>query len=159
MKKKQRFFVWLLPVLWGACSLLHYHFPGDEYWMYAISSFAGFWIALITKVGDSNNPMFPILIAVAGAIVMAGVGWFMDWMRIWKKLWVIIFAICAIGIFAISILSFPSIERALQKNGSLWAYILFSFNIGMYLSVILAVNLTSIARLWRKVKTAKKTAA
>jgi len=158
MEKKRRFFVWLLPVLWAACSLIHHHFPGDEYWMYCISSTVGLW-ALFIKVGDSNNPMFPISIAIAGAIVMTGVGWFMDWMRIWKKLWVIIFAICVIGIFAISILSFPTIKRALQKNGSIWAYILFSINIGMYLSVIMAVNLTSISRLWRKVKTAKKTAA
>jgi len=159
MEKKRRFFVWLLPVLWGACSLIHYRFPGDEYGMYGISSIVGLWTIFIIKVGDSNNPMFPISIALAGAIVMTGVGWFMDWMRIWKKLWVITFAICAIGVFAISILSFPSIERALQKNGSLWAYILFSINIGVYLSVIFSMSLTSIGRLWRKIKAAKKTAA
>jgi hypothetical protein len=158
MEKKWRFFVWLLPVLWGGCSLLHYHFPGDEYGMYGISSIVGVWAIFIVKVGDVNHPMFPASIAVAGAIIMAGVGWFMDWMRIWRKLWGIIFAICAIGVFVLSVLSYPSIEKALSKNGSWWAYILFSINIGVYLSVILTVNLTCIGRLWKKIKNTKDTA-
>lgn len=156
MEKKQRFFVWLLPVLWSICSLFHYNFPGDEYGMYGIASIVGAWIVLIVKVGDVNHPMFPISIAVTGAIVMTGVGWFMDRMRIWKKLWVIIFAICVVAVFTLSIFSYPSLEKALSKNGSWWAYILFSINIGVYLSVVFSVSLTSTGRLWKKISGAKK---
>jgi membrane protein implicated in regulation of membrane protease activity len=69
-----------------------------------------------------------------------------------KLLWVIIFVVCSLAIFATGIFSFPSIQRAINKNGSIWAYVFFSINIGIYLSIIISVIVTVIVRITKYVK-------
>ena len=131
-------YIWILPLLWASCSLIHFQFPGDEYGMYGISSIAGLWIAFIVRLGDQHNPMFPVAIALAGAIVMSVIGFLMDRIRIRKTIWAILFVVAALAVFVMSIKSYPTIERALSKNGSWWAYVFFSLNVGLYFSVLLS---------------------
>jgi uncharacterized membrane protein len=68
------------------------------------------------------------------------------------KLWFVLYITLAAVILAITINSYPSIERALSKNGSWWAYILGSLNLGLYASVILSVIITLIVKLFEKKK-------
>ena len=114
---------------------------------------AGIWIApfafLFASLGDVSKETAAAFIAVAGAIVMLPIGIAMDFLRVHKLLWAILFLICALTLFIAAIMSYPSIERAISKNGSWWAYILFSINIGIYISIILSVIITLILRISR----------
>lgn len=40
MSSHRWFFVLAVPAGWAALSLLHFHFPGDEYGLWAVSSLA-----------------------------------------------------------------------------------------------------------------------
>ncbi|MBN2309507.1 MAG: hypothetical protein JXR94_11080 [Candidatus Hydrogenedentes bacterium] len=138
MKPRNKFFVWLVPLLWATCSYVHYHYPGDEYALYAIGSIAAIWIVPLVHIGDIHNPLFPLSITLAGAVVMAAAGWIMDRLRTHRRLWAALYAGAAAAILCASLLAFPSIDRAIRKNGSMAAYVLFAANAGLYVSVVLA---------------------
>jgi len=89
-----------------------------------------------------------VLIAFALAVVLIVVGLVMDRFCIHKVLWGITFSVCAVVVFAASVLSFPSIERAISKNGSISCYVCFSINVGLYLSVVLSAIVTACTRGW-----------
>ncbi len=149
MKYYLSFYRLLLPLFWGVCSYFHHYYPGDENAMWLLSSAAGLWIAPFAFLGGASKAIIAASIAVAGALVMAVTGFAMDRFCISKLLWSILFPICALTIFVVAIMSYPSIERAISKNGSWWAYILFSINIGIYISIILSAILTLIVRVSR----------
>lgn len=138
MNLKNTFFVWLLPLLWASCSLVSFHFPGDEYALYVVSSIAGVWIGFVFEFGDIHNPAIPLSVAATGAGVMAAVGFVMDRVRVRRFVWGILYVIATLMIFVSAIGVYPSTERALSKNGSWWAYIFFSFNMGLYIAVALS---------------------
>ena len=69
---------------------------------------------------------------------MAVIGFLMDRVRIRKTIWAILFVVAALVAFVMSIKSYPTIERALSKNGSWWAYIFFSVNVGLYFGILLS---------------------
>jgi MFS family permease len=144
------FFVWLLPLLCGICSYIHHSYPGDENGMWLLGSAPGLWIAPRVFLSGASKAAAAAGIAVALAVVMLAIGWTMDRFRVRKVLWAIVFAVCALGVLALSILGFPSIERALSKNGSWWAYILLSINVGVYLSVVVSAVLTFFTRRWQR---------
>jgi len=129
---------------------LHHYFPGDENAMWLISSVAGLWIAPFVFLGGASEIMAAVGIAVAGAIVMSPVGIAMDFLHVRKLIWVILFPVCALIIFCAALMSYPSIERAINKNGSIWVYIFFSINIGIYISIILSIILTLIIKLSKR---------
>ncbi len=152
MKNEIPFYVWLLPVLCGTCSYIHHGYPGDEYGMYLLGSAPGLWIAPFVFLGKTSKAEAPVYIALALAAVMLVTGFAMDRFRIRKTLWAITFLACAFTVFAWSVLSFPSIERAISRNGSWWAYVLLSANLGVYLSVIVSAVLTAFARGWDRMR-------
>ncbi|MGD2094355.1 MAG: hypothetical protein PVH77_05035 [Phycisphaerales bacterium] len=152
MKDYFPFYSWLLPVIWGVCSYLHHYYPGDENGMWLISSIAGLWIAPFAFLGEVSKEAAAGGIAVAGALVMLAIGIAMDFFRVRKLLWTIIFVICSLAVFAAAIFSFPSIQRAISKHGSIWAYVFFSINIGIYISIILSAIATVIARITKYVQ-------
>jgi hypothetical protein len=139
MKRYKIFFLIVLPVLWMTTSLLSFLFPGDEYAMYAIGSFAGTWINMIFNFRDIHNPLIPVSIAITGGIIMMAFGYIMDRLRIREMLWSILFMMSSVTIFVLSIKSFPNVKRALAKNGSWWAFIFFSICFGIYPSVLLSL--------------------
>ncbi|NQU45104.1 hypothetical protein HQ520_17610 [bacterium] len=150
MRKHAIFFVWFLPIIWATCSLLHFRHPGDEYAMYAVSSIAGVWIGFIVPFGDIHDPMIPISVAAVGGLVMAAIGFVMDYLRVRQLVWALLFVILVPAVFVESILSYPSIERALGKNGSWWTYVFFSIGMGINLSIPLALLVKGVESGWRK---------
>lgn len=147
MKKYFPFYNILLPLIWGVCSYFHHYYPGDENAMWIISSLAGLWIAPFVFFSSTSKEMAPVVIAFAGAIVMLPIGILMDFLHVRKLIWAIIFSVCTLIIFCLTLMSYPSLERAINKNGSIWAYIFFSINIGIYISIILSIILALIFKL------------
>lgn len=86
MKQRLPFYIWLLPLLWGVCSYIHHSYPGDENAMWLISSVAGLWIAPLVFFAHASKVMIAVYIAIAGAMVMGGVGFVMDLFGVRKTL-------------------------------------------------------------------------
>jgi hypothetical protein len=150
---KKYVYVWLLPLLWSICSLLSFEFPGDEYGIYAVSSMAGTWAVFLFNIqGDIHKFAFRGTITTTGIIVMLIMGFILAKLRVKMKLWFVLYLTLAAVILAITINSYPSLEKALSKNGSWWAYIFGSLNLGLYASVILSVIITLIVKLFGKNK-------
>lgn len=144
-------YVWLLPLVWATCSVLSFQFPGDEYALYAISSMIGTWVVMVIDMpGDIHHPAFWVSITVTGAIIMSLVGLGMSVLRTKIKLWVILYIVSTIIFFIVTLSSYPSMEKALSKNGSWWAYIFSSLNMGMYASVVLCGIINGITRIIKK---------
>ena len=88
---------------------------------------------------------------------MALIGWGLSALRVKIKLWLILHICAAVAFFLLAVLSYPSIEKALSKNGSWWAYVFSSLNMGLYASVIFSSIITGILRIIQKKKSAKDT--
>ncbi len=148
---KKYLFLWVLPVGWAVCSLASFIFPGDEYGLYGISSFVGVWIVLVVDLpGDIHSPIFPLAIAVTGSVIMACFGLILTKLRVNTKLWLVIYVVSAVAICVLTISSFESFDRAMRKNGSLFAYIFYSMNMGMYTAVLLSITGKGLTWLFRK---------
>jgi hypothetical protein len=145
MKNKKVFYTWLLPVVWTTCSLMSYQFPGDEYGGYAISSIAGIWIAFFIKNINIHDPILPISVAATGAIVMTGIGFLMDRLKVNKLIWAIIGSLCAITIFILSIISFR------DRHLGITAFF-YSINMGLYFSIFMSVFIAMARWLWKTMK-------
>jgi hypothetical protein len=91
-----------------------------------------------------------LLTLATGACVMTGIGLVMDKLRVRFALWFPLFLAAAVILCIVSINSYPSYERAIRKNGSLAAYVLFACNAGLYVSVVLAVAATVVAKAPRR---------
>lgn len=132
------FYVISVPVLWMAVSAINFHYPGDEYGGWGVGSLPGLWILPIVGTSGSPSRLVPYVLA-AGGMVMATLGWAMDGLRTPLIPWAIVTAIAA-GLFgAWALAPFPSWERAIAKNGSIQAYILPSFNLGLLSSTVLMI--------------------
>ena len=157
MKKKllmrKKFFLWFLPLFFAVCSLISFAYPGDEYALWGVSSIAGTWIWFIFPAGDIHNPLIPILVAITGSLVMAGFGLLLTALRANVKLWIFLLIVSFTAIFLCTVASYPTIEKALSKNGSWLAYIFASLNIGLYTSVVLAALISLFLIVFKKFKT------
>ena len=119
---KKYVFVWLVPLLWSVCSLVSFEFPGDEYGIYALSSMAGTWMVILFKIqGDIHDFVFRGTITATGAVVMLLAGLILHKLRVKIKLWLVIYILAAVVFFVTALCNYPSIEKALSKNGSWWA--------------------------------------
>lgn len=140
--------VWLLPLIWTACSWLNFHHPGDEYAGWACGSVAGIWVLfIIGNVGDTGGLLFPVL--AAGALVIAIFGWIMDKMRIAVPATIAALLVMAATICTAELLSYPSLARAISKNGSLLAYVLPAVNLGLCIAALLIPCVIGLYRLVR----------
>jgi len=144
---KKLFFTWLIPLLWGICSLLQFRFPGDEYGLWAYGSLPGTWIAFFVSFGDIHNPLWPISVALVGSLIMAGFGRLLDGVGVRRSVWLGTLAIGTVLAFVLSVGSYPSIAKALSKNGSWTAYVLSSTMMGIYFSIVAVLILTLARRL------------
>jgi hypothetical protein len=138
-------YAWLLPVVWTAVAWSNFAYPGDEYGGFGLGSLAGLWIiAIIDSITDPNR-MLP-LILIAGAVTVAAAGALMDKLRVPWIPFLVLWMGAAAALFLWWFVSFPSVERALAKNGSYQAYVLPSINIGLYIATITMLLATSIYR-------------
>ena len=140
------FFVWILPLLWGAGSLAQHRFPGDENAFYIVSSIPGMWVLLFALAGGGSVQRMAICVVISGAPIMAGIGLAMDRFCIRKSLWAVLWFAGAAVVFYWTLHSGSGVERGINRNGSWWAYIFLSANVGLYLSMILSPVLTCTVR-------------
>jgi len=153
MRNRHTFFVWVLPLIWGIASYAHSYHTGDEHAMYIISCIAGTWIHFFVRLpGDVHDVSFRLLTTVAGAVPFAIAGMLMDLIRSRPSRWAIVFMTAMLLIFATMLRSYPSLQRAISKNGSLWTYILSATVLALYVSVILCMLGNGLARLWRGIR-------
>jgi hypothetical protein len=147
MNTHRWFFLFALPAGWAALSLLHFHFPGDEYGLWAVSSMAGTWITfLLPSVGDIHQPWIRFSVAATGALVMAGAGWLLYRLGARRWLWTTVWLLAALIILVITLQSYPSLNQAMRKNGSWTAYILSALLLGTYAATLSSPLLTPLLR-------------
>ncbi len=149
MKRRGWFFVWLLPLLWMVTSVLSFQWPGDEYGLWSFGSLAGLWIVyLIGNIG--NTARIAIFVIIAGSVSMVPLGLLLDMLRVRRRLWLLLYLLFAAGICVTALASFPSLSKAISKNGSITAYVLFSLNMGMYAAIIVMVLISAVGRLVKR---------
>lgn len=152
MKKNRLFYIWFIPLVWAMTSYLQYFHPGDEYGMYVISSLPGIWIGIIVSSFDIGDPiMGGGLVALVGALVMTTFGFLMDSVKVQKIFWAFAFSGAAVAVFIMSIMSYPSLDRAIAKNGSIRAYVFMSINVGIYFSIVLSLAAKGIEVLFFRI--------
>jgi hypothetical protein len=144
-------FVWILPACWAACSLLQHRFPGDEYCFYALAALPGMWISPFVLRSIPPEQVGPY-IALAGAPLLAVLGLAMDWVRVRKRLWGILWLGVGIAVFCAVLFSFPSIDRAIRKNGSIMAYVLLGVTVGLYAASLLSLVGTGAWRIAKRLR-------
>ena len=137
------FFVIVLPVIWATAALTSYFHPGDEYGLFLVSSLAGSWVCfLIPDVGHLRDVLW--LILLIGAAVLGVLGFLMDRLRMSRRLWGVMFGLCFLAILFLGLMEYPSLDRAISKNGSIIAYAAGACNIGLYFSVVISLGVKVI---------------
>lgn len=127
----------LLPVVFVAACLVSFEYPGDEYGLWIAGHHAG-WpgLLLFESVGDIGEWKYRLALAASGAIVFAGIGALLDWMIVARRR----FLMLALGLSALlvgwQLMQFPSMARAIAKNGSVQAYVLASIAPGIELAAV-----------------------
>jgi hypothetical protein len=150
-QRRRWFYLLALPLLWGMVSLLHFQSPGDEYAMWAISSLAGTWALLLApNVGDIHQWWIRCSVAGTGTLVMFGVGWLLVWLKVRVRIWLAIWFVVTGILFVTSVQSYPSIERAVAKNGSLVTYFLSATLLASYVATLAGIAGGIIKLLYRK---------
>ncbi len=145
--KARHLLVWLVPALWSMCAFGSWHHPGDEYGMFCVSVLVSLWLAVLSKFGHPSE-VYLLLIA-AGTLPMSVFGFLLDRLPVSRRLWAAVYIVASVGLFAWSLLSFPSLQRAIAKNGSILAYAFCAANLGMYVSVLTCLCGGAIVWLWR----------
>lgn len=155
------FYILTLPIVWAIATVVSYFHPGDEYGMFVFSSIAGAWVCFTMRnIGHLRDVLW--IIIVAGVAVLAVLGLLMDRLRVPKRVWGALFVLGFSLVLATSLLQFPSLDRAVSKNGSITAYIAAACNVGLYLSITLALiirGFTAAVRAIRERKTSGHTPA
>jgi hypothetical protein len=147
---KEKFFSVVLPLVWAIVSFISYFHPGDEYRIYAYSNIIGIWIFFFTNAIDIYSLLFPALTASIGAVFMALVGLGLDRLHGSKKLWLLLWAAASIFLFVYAVAQYPTLQKALSKNGSWTAYIAGALNLGLYVSVFLTALIKVIQIIFKK---------
>lgn len=130
--------VWLVPALWLANSYVSSEHPGDEYGMFFVGALAGSWLVMIFgNAGTVQQAMFHVLIL--GTIVMAAMGLLLTLLRASRVLWIATLVLVAAAIVTQSLLSYPSLQRAISKNGSITAYVCLGVNFGSYVATVVSL--------------------
>lgn len=96
------------------------------------------------------------IIILTGAAILAVLGFVMDRLRVSKRVWGALFGLSFAFLLLYSLSQYPSLKRAISKNGSITAYAAAACNIGLYLSIILSLIFKGIAALIRRIKETSK---
>jgi hypothetical protein len=145
--KARHLLVWLVPALWSMCAFGSWHHPGDEYGMFIASILPSIWLAVLLE--SRHLAQVYVLLIAAGAPLMAVFGFLMDRLPISRRLWAALYIVASAAFFAWGLLSFPSLQRAIAKNGSISAYAYCAANLGIYVSVLMCVGGGAVLWLWR----------
>lgn len=144
LKQPRRFYLFVLPLLWGTIDLVNFHYPGDGYGGWAGSSLPGLWAAYLV---NCESPLQAVsVVLLAGGLVTLALGWLMDWLRVPWSAWYAIWLIAAGLLFCWSVSHYPTWDRAISKNGSIQAYILPSLNVGLMFASVSCAVVTVVVR-------------
>jgi hypothetical protein len=88
---------------------------------------------------------------------MAVCGFLLDRLPVSRCLWAAVYLVASAGFFAWGLLSFPSLERAIAKNGSIAAYAFCAANLGLYVSLLTCLCGGAVVWLWRGSRRRKET--
>jgi len=145
------FYVTVLPVVWATAAIVSYFHPGDEYGLFVFSTIAGSWVCFVMhNIGHLRDVLW--IIVVAGVAILAILGFVMDRLRVSKRVWGVLFGLSFVVVLVLSLRQYPSLDRAIRKNGSITAYVAGACNIGLYLSIVLAFIAKGIAAAVREVR-------
>ena len=145
--KARHLLVWLVPSLWSICAFGSWHHPGDEYGMFVVSVLASIWLAFLLDIGHLSEVY---LLLIAAGVPMAGLGFILDRLPVSRRLWSAFYIIASVGWFIWMLWQFPTLERAIGKNGSISAYAYCAANLGLYVSVLLFILGGTVSWLWRR---------
>ena len=144
--KARHLLVWLVPALWSMCAFGSWHHPGDEYGMFIASILPSVWLAILLESRHLSEVY--VLLVAAGALPMAVFGFLLDRLPVSRRLWAAVYIVASVALFAWGLSSFPSLEKAVAKNGSISAYAFCSANLGMYVSVLTCLGGGAVVWLW-----------
>lgn len=138
---------WFLPLLWTTVAWNNFYYPGDEYSGFFFGgSLAGLWIlAILGSAGSVQQTA--VLVVAAGSMTVAVAGWLLDKLRVSFVPWALLSLASAAGLCAWSLSRFPTLERALAKNGSYEAYVLPALNVGLIFATLVMVTGIGLYRL------------
>jgi hypothetical protein len=138
------FYAIVLPVIWVVAAVVSYSHPGDEYGLFVFSSIAGSWVCFfIRNIGHLSDVLW--LIIVAGVTVVANFGLLMDRLQVSRRVWGTLFVLCFVLVLVLSLRQYPSLDRAISKNGSITAYVAGAWNMGLYLSILSSLIVRGVA--------------
>jgi hypothetical protein len=140
-----RFFTWVLPILWGTIAAFSFHYPGDEYGLFGVGSLSGLWVLWLfpsLHQGVSPDSIFPVVL-IAGVATMAVLGYLLDLLRCSRVAFVMTWLTVAAILLAHVLSLFDNYERALAKNGSPQAYLLYAANLGLLLASLLLLLISA----------------
>lgn len=120
----------LVPTVWGVSAWFSYLNPGDEYGLFGVGVLPASWLLAVMGTGNFKS-MIPYILA-SGMISLFLAGWALDRMRV--RLWIwcpAVLMMCA-ALVGLMLSSYPSLSRAVAKNGSLTSYITSALNVSLY---------------------------
>lgn len=142
MQPRRRLFVWLVPALWALATVAGFQHPGDEYGLFALGAMAGLWVLLVLEPSSPLGGLAPVL--VAGALTTGLLGLLLDRLRASPWVWGVVCAVAAAAAACTMLARFPSLERAIGKNGSLTAYWICAFQLGGYAATLIALAVAAV---------------
>ena len=153
--KARHLLVWLVPALWTACAFGSWRHPGDEYGLLGVSMLVSIWLVILIHSNNLSQAILPLI--AAGAVPMAVFGFLLDRLPVSRRLWAAVYIVASVALFAWGLSSFPSLEKAIAKNGSISAYAYCATNLGMYVSVLTCLGGGAVLWLWRRFRRRKET--
>jgi hypothetical protein len=112
---------WLLPLAWALVLAGGRVHRGDEYGMYLLAS-APAWPLAFALAGVAEGMGMWAGSFLCGLLWILPLGWTMDRARVRLLPWLLLWTVVASVVAALLVTQHPSLERAIRKNGSLWAY-------------------------------------
>ena len=127
--KRRILYTWMLPLLWCLITLASFFHSGDEHDLFTFGAVAGTWICFLYSFKTLSSALFPVLVIGAGLFCLLGMA--LDRLRVGKSRFGMLWLVGTILIFALSFGRYDSFARMASKEGSVWAVMIFSGNLGL----------------------------
>lgn len=136
-EEKRLFYVWFLPVLWCAFTIVSFFHSGDEHGLFVFGSFVGAWIGFFMRFEKLREALPWILLA--GSLAIVPFGLILDLLRVRKRVWFILFLILVVLFFIWQFAIYGSFERMRYKHGYVAGVLVATCNLSIYCTTILSI--------------------